>query len=218
MLNVIDDKLVVEEKGIYSVEKFLISRRFMYWQVYLHKTSLVAEQVLIRIFNRAKELIASGVQIQCSEALYYFLQSKISKSNFEKNTLKLFSELDDYDVMSAIKSWKYHDDFVLQHLCSMIINRNLLGVKLKRNPPKSNFIDNHKKKLVSKYEISKHEASYFVFTGKVFNIAYNKNEGINVLLKSGKAKDLLKVSDHLDLNALTIPVVKHFICFPKNHM
>jgi HD superfamily phosphohydrolase len=131
MLNVVDDELVIEEKGIYSVEKFLVARRFMYWQVYLHKTGLVAEQLLIRILKRAKELIKRGEHLKASNPFLYFLTNEISLKNFDINTLQTFSQLDDFDVISAIKSWQDHDDFVLRNLCNMIINSTLLIIKIK---------------------------------------------------------------------------------------
>ncbi|WP_339656385.1 HD domain-containing protein, partial [uncultured Salegentibacter sp.] len=126
MLNVVNDDLVIEEKGIYSVEKFLVARRLMYWQVYLHKTSLVAEQLLIRVLKRAKELVEKGEKLNASKALSYFLYNKIGPENFSSETLSVFARLDDYDIISAMKEWQYHNDFVLSNLCNMIINRDLL--------------------------------------------------------------------------------------------
>ena len=131
MLNVVNDVLVVEEKGVYSVEKFLNARRFMYWQVYLHKTSIVAEQLLIRVLKRAKELINSGVTLQTSKPLHFFLIHDISLNDFNEEVLNIFSELDDFDIISSLKTWQHHDDFVLSNLCEMILNRNLLKIKLK---------------------------------------------------------------------------------------
>ena len=124
MLNVVNDELVVEEKGIYSVEKFLIARRFMYWQVYLHKTGLVAEQLLIRVLKRAKELTKNGIKLPSREALTFFLENDILHEDFNSSTLQIFAQLDDFDVISAMKEWQCHNDFVLSKLCNMIINRN----------------------------------------------------------------------------------------------
>ena len=135
MLNVVDDELVVEEKGIYSVEKFIVARRLMYWQVYLHKTGLVAEQLLIRVLKRAKELIHSGVELPASDSLQYFLNREISTKDFNDETLEVFSKLDDYDIISAMKAWQDHDDFVLSNLCDMVINRSLLKIKMKNRLP-----------------------------------------------------------------------------------
>ncbi len=217
MLNVVDDELVVEEKGIYSVEKFIIARRLMYWQVYLHKTGLVAEQLLIRVLQRAKELYNKGQQLHASKALLYFLNNEISIENFDDSTLEVFSKLDDYDIISAMKEWQYHDDFVLSHLCEMIINRNLLKIKMKNKKIKKQKLDQHIKTLIDTYNISDEEARYFVFTGSISNQAYQiKQQNINILHKSGKIQDIVKASDQLNLKALSKPVTKYYICYPKN--
>ena len=150
MLNVKDDQLVIEEKGIYSIEKFLIARRFMYWQVYLHKTSLVAEQLLTRVLQRAKQLVKNGTSLEASKPLQYFLTNDINLQNFNSQGLQIFSQLDDFDIVSAMKSWQYHDDFVLKNLCDMIINRDLLSVKLKSKPLKNSILKEHKNKLIDK--------------------------------------------------------------------
>ena len=216
MLNVVDDQLVVEEKGIYSVEKFLMARRLMYWQVYLHKTSLVAEQLLLRVLKRAKELSNKDVELKASSALQYFLQNEISISNFDKKTLETFSKLDDYDIVSAMKEWQYHDDFVLRNLCDMIINRDLLKIKLKNKKIKKDQLQIHKQNLIDKYKISDEDADYFVFMGDISNQAYQLNsQNINVLLKNGKIQDIVKASDQLNLKALSKPVTKYYICYPK---
>jgi hypothetical protein len=217
MLNVIDDELVVEEKGIYSVEKFIIARRLMYWQVYLHKTSLVAEQLLIRVLKRAKELFDEGHTLHASDALLYFLSNKISIENFNKETLEVFAQLDDYDIISAMKHWQHHDDFVLSNLCEMIINRNLLRVKLKNKIIKNSSLEKHIEALKNKYNITTKEAAYFVFTGSISNQAYQLNtKSINILHKSGKIEDIVKASDQLNLKALSKAVTKYYICYPKD--
>lgn len=216
MLNVVDDRLVVEEKGIYSVEKFLLARRFMYWQVYLHKTGLVAEQLLTRVLKRAKVLTNQGVILKASDALSFFLQNEITHTNFDDNTLETFSRLDDTDIMSAMKDWQYHDDFILKHLCSMIINRDLLKIKLKNKPIKRLTLDKHISKLVSKYNISEADAEYFVFTEKISNLAYeSKRQKIKILQKSGKVVDIIKASDQFNIKALSKSVTKYYICYPK---
>jgi len=216
MLNVVNDELVVEQKGIYSVEKFLVARRLMYWQVYLHKTSLGAEQLLIRVLKRAKYLSSTGVKLHASRALNYFLNNEIAQDNFTEETLDIFSKLDDYDIVSAMKEWVYVDDFVLSNLCKMVIDRDLLKVKLKKQPVSEKKKERHLKRLIEKYNISEEEASYFVFTGKVANLAYNTNlENINILHKNGKISDVAKVSDQLNLDALSKAVVKYYICYPK---
>ena len=219
MLNVVDDELVVEEKGIYSVEKFLVARRFMYWQVYLHKTGLVAEQLLTRILKRAKELVQQGNHLKCSDALLFFLNSEIKLDDFTSDTLEIFAKLDDYDIVAAMKDWQYHDDFVLKNLCEMILNRELLKIKMKNKPIKTSELISYSNALMDKYNISKVEADYFVFNGEITNVAYkNKKQNINILLKSGKIKDIVKASDQLNLKALSKPVTKYYMCYPKKKM
>lgn len=216
MMNVADNELVIEEKGIYSVEKFLVARRLMYWQVYLHKTGLVAEQLLIKIFKRAKYLKNNLVAIESSENLDFFLKKNVSESQLNSEVLNTFSKLDDYDVISAIKKWTTHEDFVLSNLCSMLIDRNLLKIKLKSKPFNKNKIAEKAEKVRKVYQISEEEASYFVFTGKTSNTAYHaKEEQIKILYKNGKTKDVAKASDQFNLKALSQPVVKYYICYPK---
>ncbi|MEO2059994.1 MAG: HD domain-containing protein [Mesonia sp.] len=216
MLNVNNDELVVEQKGIYSVEKFLVARRLMYWQVYLHKTSLGAEQLLIRVLKRAKELSGKGVELPASKALSFFLKNEMNFENFTDKTLHTFSKLDDYDIVSAMKEWISCDDFVLKNLCKSIINRDLLKVKLKKTPIESGKVEKHLEELQQKYKISKEEANYFVFKGSVSNLAYRDDvENINILYKNGKVSDVIKASDQFNLSALTKPVVKYYICYPK---
>ncbi|WP_452602603.1 HD domain-containing protein [Pontimicrobium sp. MEBiC06410] len=219
MLNVKNDELVIEYKGIYSVEKFLVARRLMYWQVYLHKTSLVGEQLVIRVLKRAKELTKNGVILEASKALSYFLNNEISLKDFNTESLEVFSKLDDYDIVSAMKTWQFHEDFVLKNLCEMILNRNLLKIKLKKKPVKKEQVIKHREALIAMYNISEDEADYFVFTGSVTNQAYQqKKQGIKILYKNGKTEDIVKASDQLNLKALSKPVTKYYICYPKEKM
>lgn len=219
MLNVVNDGLVIEEKGIYSIEKFLVARRLMYWQVYLHKTGLVAEQLLTRVLKRAKELTHNNVKLEASEPLQYFLQNEISINSFKELQLEYFSKLDDYDIVSAMKSWQYHDDFVLRNLSEMIINRDLLKIKMKNKKIKKKVKEEHLKALIDTYNITKTEASYFVFDGQISNQAYQAQmQNINILQKTGKIVDVIKASDQLNLKALSKPVTKYYICYPKDKM
>jgi len=219
MLNVVDDGLVIENKGIYSVEKFLVARRLMYWQVYLHKTSLVAEQLLIRVLKRAKELSNKGEKLGASTAFTYFLNKKINLYNFNKETLDIFSKLDDYDIISAMKVWQNHDDFVLRNLCEMIINRDLLKIKIRKERISNKSLDTHVKSLMEKHNISIQEAEYFVFTGEISNQAYQQQkQNINILYKNGKIEDIVKASDQLNIKALSKPVIKYYICYPKEKL
>lgn len=216
MMNVQDDYLVIEEKGIYSVEKFLVARRLMYWQAYLHKTSVVAELILTKILKRAKELTQKGIVLPCSEPLQFFLQNKISLADFDKSVLDKFSYLDDYDVLGAIKAWQFHDDFVLQSLCRMILNRDLLKIQMSDDKPNKENLLAFKNKYVSITGISDKEADYFVFKGKLKNQAYSKSsEPIRILKKDKTIEDVVEASDQLHLKALSKPVTKYFICFPK---
>lgn len=217
MLNVVEDDLVIEEKGIYSVEKFLLARRLMYWQVYLHKTSLVAEQLLMGILKRAKWLYLQGVEISASKALQYFIENDVSLTDFNFNTLQHFANLDDYDIISAVKQWQIHDDQVIKQLSQMIINRQLLKVKIKSKAINQNQLKQKQQEFAITNNFSIDEAKYFIFDGMISNQAYTlKKEQINVLYKSGKIQNIVKASDHLNLKALTKPVVKYFICYPKN--
>lgn len=216
MMNVVDDLLVIEEKGIYSVEKFLMARRLMYWQAYLHKTSLVAELILTKTLKRAKELTQKGILLPCSEPLSFFLHHKIELENFDENVLDLFSQLDDSDIISALKSWQNNDDFVLKTLSRMIINRDLLKIKLNSEKYTTEDVEKLKSTLTDFYRISKDEASYFIFKGKIKNQAYNKDaEPIKILKKDKTIEDVVEASDQLNLKALSKPVTKYFICFPK---
>ena len=216
MMNVQNDVLVIEEKGIYSVEKFLVARRLMYWQAYLHKTSVVAELILTKILKRAKELTESGIELPCSTSLHFFMVNKISLVDFDKNSLDKFSYLDDFDIMSAIKSWQFNDDFVLQNLCRMVLNRDLLKIQITEDKPNKERLLAIKNDFMQSASISKKEAAYFVFKGKLKNQAYSKSsEPIYILKKDKSIEDVVAASDQMYLKALSKEVTKYYICFPK---
>lgn len=216
MLNVVDDVLVMEEKAIYSIEKFLMARRLMYWQAYLHKTSLVAELILTKILKRAKELTEKGNQLPCSKPLQFFLKNKIEIENFDDSTLNQFAQLDDFDIISALKEWQFDDDFILSTLSKMIINRDLLKVKLNSEKFEKEEIESLKDVFCSQNNSSRDEANYFIFKGKIKNQAYNKDlEPIRILKKDGTVEDVVEVSDQLSLKALSKAVTKYYICYPK---
>ena len=215
MIHVVNDELVIEQKGIYSVEKFLIARRLMYWQVYLHKTGLSAEHMLVNVLKRAKELSQNGEKLFASKALTYFLTTKITKENFTNQTLEIFSKLDDYDVLAAIKEWTDHSDNVLSLLSKMIIDRNLLKVKIQQMRASDAVMDAKISELKSTMNLAENEAQYFVFQKQIQNQAYNPSTPIMILNKNGKLEDIVKASDQLNLQALTKPVIKHFVCYPK---
>lgn len=218
MLNVVDDKLVVEEKGIYSVEKFIVARRLMYWQVYLHKTSLVAEQLLLRLLKRAKELTDQGMVLPASDGLSFFLRKSIQLEDFDVAILDRFATLDDYDIISAMKSWSGSEDFVLSELSTMLLNRQLLSIKLKKEKISEEKIAQKRKAVMEKHNLSEHEASYFVFGGSISNQAYRMDkETINLIKKNGKVVDVAKDSDQLNIEALAQKVTKYYMCYPKSH-
>lgn len=216
MMNVEDDFLVIEEKGIYSVEKFLMSRRLMYWQAYLHKTSLVGELILTKILKRAKELTLKGIVLPCSEPLQFFLQNKIVLDSFDTQTLDLFSQLDDFDIISALKAWQRHDDFILASLSKMIINRDLLKIKLTSDKVAIDDLNPLKERFALEHNISIADTNYFIFKGKIKNQAYDKEaEPIRILKKDRTVEDVIESSDQLNLKSLSKSVTKYYICFPK---
>ena len=216
MLNVENDELLVEEKGIYSVEKFLLSRRLMYWQVYLHKTSLVAENLLINTLRRAKDLVSQGHNLPSGTVLKFFLYNPIDASSFNVEVLNSFSKLDDYDIISAIKEWISYDDKVLSELSRMIINRDLLKVEMKTTAFNQEQLTKHKNSVKKRFNLSESEAEYFVFTNTVSNQAYNKEkQNIKILFKDQQIKDITAASDQYNLDALSKKVTKYFMCYPK---
>lgn len=216
MMNVQDDFLVIEEKGIYSVEKFLVARRLMYWQTYLHKTSVVAEIILTKILKRAKELVQKGIPLHCSQSLSYFLNHKITIGNFDSGVLKTFAFLDDYDIMGAIKDWQFTEDFVLSSLCKMILERDLLKIQISEDKPEKERLLELKEKLNKRHPLTENEMRYFIFKGKLKNQAYSKSdEPIRILKKDKTIEDVAEASDQSYLKALSKPVTKYFICYPK---
>lgn len=215
MLTAVDNELVVEEKGVYSVEKFLMARRFMYWQVYLHKTGLVAEQMLIKVVQRARELITKKQMLECSKTLLKFLERDAS-NNFNEETLTLFSQLDDVDILAALKLWQNHSDFVLSNLASMLLDRDLLKITIQNKPIEEELILKKKTWVKATYNLKDEALDYFVFSGRISNTAYNeKQQNINILRKNAKLTDVANASDHLNLKALSQTVTKYYVCYPK---
>lgn len=215
MMNVVNDTLVIEEKGIYSIEKFLIARRLMYWQVYLHKTGLVAENMLVKVLQRAKALAQHGEQLYCSSALHFFLYHKINQHNFNQEVLEQFSKLDDYDILSAIKEWTNHSDIVLSKLSKMIVDRKLLKIEMSSEPIPDTYYQKKLNKIIKKHGLTVEEASHFVFVDQITNYAYQQNNPILVVNKKGQLSDIAKASDQLNIQALSQPVTKYYICYPK---
>ena len=218
MLNITNDELVVEAKGIYSVEKFIIARRLMYWQVYLHKTVLSAEFTLVKILQRAKELVKNGEELFAGKALHYFLYDDFSAKDFDSKpeVLKRFTELDDYDVITAIKEWCSHSDKILSMLCQMIIHRRLLKVALENDAFDSENVETIRKQLMEDMDISEAESHYLLFTDSITNNAYSaQKDRISLQYKNGKLVDIAEASDQLNISVLTQTVKKYFLCYPK---
>ncbi len=216
MLTVKDGNLMVEEKAIYSIEKFLVSRRLMYWQVYLHKTVVSAEMMLVKIIRRAIELIAKGEKVAAaSNELDFFLQNSEPDSSIEQH-LDTFCRLDDHDVMATIKNWCHHQDKILATLCRYLVERKLLKVKLQAEPFDEQFVNQKKKEACIKLEIGEKEADYFVFIGEASNTTYNPgDERINILFKDGSIKDISKVDNALIQHNLSGTVKKYYICYMR---
>jgi HD superfamily phosphohydrolase len=214
MLTVHNGQLMVEEKAIYSIEKFLVSRRLMYWQVYLHKTVLSAEMMLVKIIQRAKELITKGIKTEAAtSALNYFLQNPSTNHKTQEH-LDTFCRLDDFDVMSTVKNWMDHQDKILSTLCRGLVDRKLYKVKLQADSFDTSLVSEKKKELIQRFGISNEEADYFVFTGEAINTTYNpEDERINILFKDGSVKDISKVDNALIHQHLASPVKKQYICY-----
>jgi HD superfamily phosphohydrolase len=218
MLAVHKGQLVLEEKGIYSVEKFIVARRLMYWQVYLHKTVVAAEYMLIYALRRAKWLARKGVDVFSSPALSFFLNKDLSKQEFEndKSVLENFAALDDYDILQSLKVWSNHKDATLKFLSSSIVNRKLFKIEIAKEPFSDKTIASVKNKLLSTGTYNEMNLSFLVFSDKLVNKAYNqKFQNINLLMKTGEIVDLSEASDNLNISALARPVEKYFLCYPR---
>ena len=213
MLTVHNGDLMVEEKGIYSIEKFLVARRLMYWQVYLHKAVLGAEKMLLKIIQRAKELIQQGQEVHSCSATFDFFLKNSNTASVEQH-LDKFCMLDDYDVLSAIKNWVFHPDTVLSTLCSSLINRRLLKVKLQAEPFDQEWMTELRNNICRHLKINPADCDYFVFTGEAENTTYDPDEErINILFKNGTVTDISKVDNALIHQTLASPVKKYYICY-----
>ena len=218
MLDVVNDELVVEEKGIYSIEKFLIARRLMYWQVYLHKTVLSSENMLINILKRAKELIINGENIFSTTSLKIFLNKKFILSEFknDKSVLENFSQLDDHDIYACLKEWRKEKDFILSNLSGRILDRKPLKIKIQNTPFTNDEIKNEREKAMKHLNITEDEVKFFVFSHKVSNNTYQIGKAkINILMKDGLIQDITEASDQFNIDALSKTVNKYFLCYPK---
>jgi HD superfamily phosphohydrolase len=217
MLTVVDGELMVEEKAIYSIEKFLVSRRLMYWQVYLHKTVLSAEMMLVKIIRRAKELILQGEVVNAAtDELDFFLHNPAAGSPVEKH-LEIFCRLDDHDVMATVKKWDHHPDKILSALCRSLVERNLLKVKLQAEPFDELFVREKIRAASEQTGINEKDSAYFVFTGEASNTTYNPgDERINILFKDGTIKDISQVDNALIQHNLNGAVKKYYICYLRS--
>ncbi len=218
MLDVRDNKIVVEEKGIYSVENFLNSRRLMYWQVYLHKTSISAEEMLIQLIKRAKHLLSVQIEVFASESLKIFINQTIGIEDFRKNTSYIdhFCKLDDYDIWGAIKVWQSHPDKILSTLSKNLLDRKLLKIAISNKPFGQSVLEDLYQQCSTQLNIQLDEAAYFCMKGEISNAAYIKNnKNINILTKSGDLIDIAEASDLPNIKALSNIVKKYYIAWPK---
>ncbi|MFN7491357.1 MAG: HD domain-containing protein [Cyclobacteriaceae bacterium] len=219
MLNVTNDQLVVEEKGIFSIESFIHARRLMYWQVYLHKTAVSAERMMVNIIRRAQYLYHAGEPLMCSESLKVFLKETYTLEDFtEKNQLlESFGQLDDNDIWGAIKIWKDHKDEILAGLCNRLLLRELFQIRLRNSPIKKTEIESARQQIHQSFGVLRKDASYLFSYGRVSNEAYiTDGKPINILMKSGKVVDIALASDLPSIKAISKIVEKNYICWPKN--
>ena len=217
MLAVDGDQLVIEEKGIYSIEKFIVARRLMYWQVYLHRTVLSAEHMLMLTLKRAKEISRTGEVLFASPSLCTFLQNDFNKDSFANTAgvLDKFCDLDDSDIFNAMKAWRLHPDSVLSELSSRLLDRRLFRIELRTDPFSNEDMEERIKTLMSDWGVDREVANFYVTSGQVKNQPYKEN-GILIKTKDGDLIDFAKANDNLTIESLTRNVVKSFLCYPKD--
>jgi HD superfamily phosphohydrolase len=218
MLRIHNDELVVEEKGILNIENFLNARRFMYWQVYLHKVSVSAERMLVNTIRRAQTLMHAGENLYASEALSSFLQHDYTLADFQEGDklLRLFGQLDDNDIWGAMKYWRNHPDEILSLLSEMLLTRNLFQIRLSQEPIDKSAIEKIREGIASEYKTLRAETSYLYSYGTVTNEAYTEGQQINILMKSGELLDIAHASDLPNIKAISKIVKKNYLCWPKN--
>lgn len=220
MLDIKDNELVVEQKGIYSVEKFLVARRLMYWQVYMHKTVVSSEVMLTFILKRAKELAKEGLDLFASPSFKLFLNNQFTVEDFnkDKHLLDAFAQLDDIDIMASIKVWQESSDTVLSTLCKWLVNRRLFKIEVSTVPFSQERLESEKAWVQNEYGIATDQLGYFVSTNRLTNNAYNElEERINLLMKDGQIIDVSNASDNLNISALSTPVEKFYLCYPSHN-
>ena len=221
MIDIKNDQIVIEEKGIYSIEKFLLARRLMYWQVYLHKTVLSSEMMLIKLIQRALYLTSSNKKIYLSPEIDFFLKNKFSLKDLENNKIILenFSKIDDYEIFTCLKYWTKENDYVLSNLSKKILNRDLLKIKIQKDQFKTEMIENSINLMMKNENISKEEANYFIFSDKVSNSMYTDDDSdIKILFKNGKIDDFNKCSEQFDNNIINKTINKYFFCSPIDYI
>jgi HD superfamily phosphohydrolase len=218
MLNVYQEHLVVEEKGILNIENFLNSRRFMYWQVYLHKTAVSAERMLVNVVRRAQALVRAGHNVTASDSLRLFLANDYSLSDFTENSalLTAFGRLDDHDLWGAMKFWRTHPDPILSMLTDMLLTRNLFQIRLSREPIGRTTVDSIRETIAREYKTLRAETSYLYSYGTVTNEAYAEGQHINILMRNGELLDIADASDLPNIKAISKIVKKNYLCWPKN--
>lgn len=218
MLEVQDDQLAIEEKGIYSIEKFIVARRLMYWQVYLHKTVVGAERLLISILKRAGDLVRSGQHLFATPALDLFLRNSFTLDDFRErpDLLDAFAELDDSDITTAVKIWSKGPDYILRELCFRLVNRRLFKIVLRKDPFSESEIREISDRIRDRFSVDERDMHYFLETGSIVNNAYNSSsDKINIILKDGTVKDIAEAADTLNIKELSTTVEKHYLLFPK---
>jgi uncharacterized protein len=220
MLNVSDDQLVVEAKGIYSIEKFLIARRLMYWQVYFHKTVISAENLLVKLLQRAGEVAETDPSLAATPSLEYFLRNKITRGKMKdhpEETLKYFANLDDDDIMVSAKAWAHHPDRLISLLADNLIRRVLPRVKILEDPVSDDQIGKLRQAVAEKYKLDLKSTEYLVYAGTIANKAYSiTTDTIKILYNTGEVKDLAEASDIFQIQNLNETRKKYFICYPKD--
>ena len=214
MLNVMNDRLVVDAKGIYSIENYLTTRRLMYWQVYLHKTVVGYEKILVNTLNRARQLVREGKEVFASPALAYFLRHD---SDFDIEALKVYAELDDSDIWSALKAWKHHDDLILATLATDMTDRQLFKVEVTEECPAENYISQKTEEIARHMNISHDEArQYMMSLTEIGKDMYNPaDDSIRILYKDGTAKDIAEVSEILNVQLLSKKIRKYYLCYQR---
>ncbi|MGI9545478.1 MAG: HD domain-containing protein, partial [Cyclobacteriaceae bacterium] len=219
MLTIKKDRIVVEEKGIYSIENFLSARRLMYWQVYLHKTTVSAEKMIIQLVSRAKTLLQKDKEIFCGPQLRLFLETNYRLKDFDRQPelLEAYASLDDFDIWGAIKEWQTHPDPILSGISKMLLTRNLFQIRMSNKPAKNQEIQQLCRSIQNKFKLERKDALCLLDHGTLSNAAYiSRGPGINILHKDGRVEDIAQASDLPNIKAMSKIVKKYYLCWPKS--